>query len=108
MNLFDLVLNNEKISGVYNVSTGSGNTMKDIFDAVVSHLGIELEEEVLVVPPGEDDVPSVVLDPTKTMRDFDWKPKVAFIQTIENMLRWYDENGINAIYSHLKAPEKPS
>lgn len=104
LSLMDKVLVAGAPTGVYNVSTGQGNSIKDIFDAVVSYLGIELDEPVKVVPPGDDDVPVVVLDPAETERAFAWKAQVGFEQTIRRMLSWYDQHGINAIYSHLVSP----
>lgn len=103
--LMDIVMKENAPTGVYNVSTGEGNSIKDIFDAVVAYLGITLDEPVKVVPPGDDDVPAVVLDPSETERAFGWKARVNFEDTIGNMLRWYDAHGVSAIYSHLAAPE---
>jgi len=91
-------------TGVYNISTGEGKTIKDVFDAVAAYLGID-PGDVPIVPPGDDDVPAVVLDPSKTEADFGWKSKISFNDTINRMLNWYDAHGISAIHSHLKAPE---
>ncbi|TLS76072.1 NAD-dependent epimerase/dehydratase family protein [Mariprofundus erugo] len=102
--LMDKVLVAGAPTGVFNVSTGQGNSIKDIFDAVVAYLGIQLDEPVKVVPPGDDDVPAVVLDPAETERAFGWKAQVGFEQTIHRMLSWYDHHGISAIYSHLASP----
>ena len=99
-----LMLEEGAPTGVYNISTGEGKTIKDVFDAVAAYLDID-PGEVPVVPPGDDDVPAVVLDPSKTEQDFGWKSKVSFEDTINNMLKWYDKHGISAIHSHLKAPE---
>ena len=104
--LMDLVLVDDAPTGIYNVSTGIGHTIKDIFDAVVKYLCIDLEEPVKVVPPGDDDVPAVVLNPLETERILGWKAKVGFDDTIRNMLHWYDAHGVSAIYSHLTAPAR--
>jgi len=56
------------------------------------------------VPVGDDDVPQVVLDPSETEIAFGWKSKVDFQNTINNQLRWYDEYGVNDIFSHLSNP----
>lgn len=45
-----------------------------------------------------------MLDPSKTIETFGWRPKYSFEQTIRRMLGWYDEHGVTAIYSHLKKP----
>lgn len=104
--LMDIVMEEGAPTGVFNVSTGKGNTIKDIFDAVVNYLGITLDEPVKVVPPGDDDVPAVVLDPTETEKAFGWKAKIGFEDTMRNMLAWYDAHGVSAIYSHLSDPTK--
>ncbi|MBF9231970.1 NAD-dependent epimerase/dehydratase family protein [Microvirga alba] len=102
--VMDLVMEEGASTGVFNVSTGTGHTIKEIFDIVVDHLGISLSEPVPVVEPGADDVPAVVLDPSETIRGFNWKPQYSFEQTVRRMLKWYDQHGVTAIYSHLKAP----
>ncbi len=101
----DLALESGTITGKYNVSTGTGHTIREIFDIVVDHLGVTLDSEVPEVDPGADDVPAVVLDPSKTMADFGWTPKHSFKDTIRRMLRWYDQHGVTAIFSHLREPD---
>jgi UDP-glucose 4-epimerase len=101
--IVDRVLPDRSVTGVYNVSTGEGHTIKDVFDEVVAHLGITPNKPVPIVPVGADDVPAVVLDPTMTTRDLGWSAQVGFKETIRKMLKWYDAHGVTAIYSHLKA-----
>lgn len=103
--LLDLVLQDDAPTGVFNVSTGKGNTIKDVFDEVVKYLGITLETEVPIVPVGADDTPKMVLDASVTEKTFNWKAKVDFEQTIKKMLQWYDVNGVATVYSHVKKPE---
>lgn len=102
--LMDLVLEHNSASGVFNVSTGSGNTIKDVYDTVADYLGIT-PPEVPVVPPGADDVPAVVLDPAKTEKSFGWKARHDFTATIRRQLEWYDRYGVTDIFSHLAAPK---
>lgn len=101
--VMDLVMLDDAPTGVFNVSTGTGHTIKEIFDIVVDHLGVELKEPVPEIEPGADDVPAVVLDPSKTIASLGWQPRYSFEQTIRRMLSWYDVHGVTAIYSHLKA-----
>ena len=61
-----LVLRDDAPTGIFNVSTGEGHTIKEVFDAVAAYLGIDPGRAVPVVPPGADDVPAVVLDPSRT------------------------------------------
>ncbi|MGH6769072.1 MAG: NAD-dependent epimerase/dehydratase family protein [Xanthobacteraceae bacterium] len=103
--IVDLVMAEGGPTGVFNVSTGTGHTIKEIFDIVADHLKIALKDPVPEVDPGPDDVPAVVLDPAKTIETFGWRPRYAFNDTVRRMLAWYDINGVTAIYSHLKAPD---
>ncbi len=102
--VMDLVMVEGAPTGVFNVSTGTGHTIKEIFDIVVDHLGLTLAAPVPEVEPGADDVAVVVLDPAKTISTFGWRPRYTFEQTIRRMLSWYDRHGVTTIYSHLKAP----
>jgi len=83
---------------------GEGRTIKDVFMAVATYLGID-PPDVLIVPPGLDDVPQVVLDPSATEQAFGWTAKKNFEKTIFNQLRWYGQYGINHIYGHLATPQ---
>jgi UDP-glucose 4-epimerase len=105
LQLMDRLLGAPVPSGVYNISTGEGHTIKDIFDIVVDHLGITLDEPVPVVPPGDDDVPAVVLDPSATEAALQWRAQIPFDETIRRMLRWYDTHGVSDVFSHLKPAE---
>jgi UDP-glucose 4-epimerase len=105
LDIMDLVLRDDAPTGILNVSTGEGHTIKEVFDAVARYLGVTPAEPVPVVPPGPDDVPAVVLDPTHTTEVLGWRAKIGFAETIERMLRWYDAHGVSAIYSHLQAPQ---
>lgn len=100
--IMDLVMKDGAPTGMFNVSTGTGHSIKEIFNIVVDHLKIDLKDPVPEVEPGADDVPAVVLDPSKTIQAFAWQPKYSFEQTIRRMLAWYDQHGVTAIYSHLK------
>ncbi len=101
----DLAVKPDAPRGVFNVSTGDGRTIKDVFDAVVAYLGITLDAPVPILPPGDDDVPVVVLDPSATAQAFGWTAKVPFEVSIRRMLEWYDVHGVKSVYSHVKKPE---
>jgi UDP-glucose 4-epimerase len=104
--LIDIILSSdESKSGVFNVSTGEGHSIEDVFNEVREFLNLDVPNAP-IVPPGADDVKVVVLDPSKTEEIFSWKAKVNFKDTIQNQLKWYDEYGINEIYSHLLPHKK--
>ena len=99
----DRVLEEGAPTGVFNISSGEGKSIKQVFDKVAAYLGLE-PPEVPIVPVGEDDVREVVLDPSRSEAELGWSAKVDFGETIDRMLAWYDKYGVGAIYSHLAAP----
>lgn len=99
--LMDLAIVDGAPTGVFNVSTGEGHSIKEVFDEVASYLGIKLTEPVPVVAPGADDVPAVVLDPSATEKAFSWRARVSFRDTIRRQLDWYRAHGVTDVYSHL-------
>lgn len=103
LNLIDIILNNNKIvNGIFNVSTGEGHSIKEIFDIVANYLKLNIDKEPPIIPVGDDDIKTVVLDPKTTEELFSWKAKVDFKDIIINQLNWYDEYGVSDIFSHLK------
>jgi UDP-glucose 4-epimerase len=90
-------------SGVYNVSSGEGHSIKEVFDEVAAYLDRRPAEPVPVVPVGADDVATMVLDPSRTAKDFKWKANVGFRETLRRQLDWYRAHGVSEIHSHLHA-----
>lgn len=100
----DLVMAVDAPSGVFNVSSGEGRTIRDVYDAVRAHLGMVPDPNVRVAPVGDDDVPAVVPDPSETTRVLGWKARVSFNMAMRRILTWYDAHGVTDVYSHLSAP----
>ena len=88
--------------GFYHISSGSDYSIKELFDATVSALGIKLEEPVEVRPRNPDDAYTILLDPSKTNRDFDWQVRTPLNEGVAAAIRYYSEHGITATYTHLK------
>jgi UDP-glucose 4-epimerase len=103
LNAVDLVLDQKAVSGIFNVSSGEGQSIRVVYDSVRAHLGLPPDPAVKVVPVGDDDVPTVVPDPSVTTKVLGWKAKVAFPETMKRMLSWYDAHGVSDVYSHLSA-----
>ena len=92
-------------TGAYHVSSGSDYAIKELFDATVAALEIELDGEVEVRDRSADDVYTILLDPAKTERDFDWKISTPLAQGIKEAVAYYHEHGITETFTHLKHDE---
>ena len=92
-------------TGIFNVSSGIGRSIKEIYGLVRSHLGLPPDPDVSVEPIGDDDVSAVVPDPMKTSEVLGWRATVSFEETIRRLLTWYDAHGVSDVYSHLAAPK---
>lgn len=101
----DIAMVDNAPTGVFNVSSGTGHSIQEIYDLVRSHLGLAADPDVQVVPVRADDVPSVVPDPIKTQSVLGWQAKVPFDETIRRLLAWYDAHGVSDVYSHLAKPK---
>lgn len=88
--------------GAYHISSGKDFSIKELFDATIAALGIELEEPVEVKERNPDDVYTILLDPTKTNIDFEWEVSTPLEVGVRNAIEWYKENGITQTYTHLK------
>jgi UDP-glucose 4-epimerase len=92
-------------TGVYHVSSGSDVSIKELFDATVKAMGIELEGEVEVRPRNPDDAPSILLDPCKTERDFDWSATAGLEDGVAKAIAYYRDYGVTETFTHLKSLE---
>ena len=102
--LMRMVLRDDAPTGIFNVSTGEGHTIAEVFSTIAACLGITLPEPVRVVPPAADDVPAVVLDPSRTRAALGWRAELGLSESIARMVRWYDIHGVPVIHSHLRPP----
>jgi UDP-glucose 4-epimerase len=91
--------------GHYHVSSGSDYSIKEMFEAVVGAMGVELEEEVEVRPRPPEDAPSILLDPSRTQEDFGWRAQVPLSEGIARAVAWYRDHGVGETYTHLKPDE---
>ena len=105
LSLLDLSMKIDAPKGVYNVSTGVGSSINEVFDIIAKLIDKVPSEPVPIVPAQADDVARVVLDPSKTETEFAWKAKVSLEESLSRMVNWYNINGVRAVYAHLKAPK---
>jgi UDP-glucose 4-epimerase len=93
-------------SGPYHVSSGRDFAIKELFDAVVAAIGLKLDKPVEVRPRAPDDVATILLDPSKTNADFDWKTRVPLTEGVKKAIDWYNSHGIDQTFTHLVQEKK--
>ncbi len=87
--------------GPYHISSGADVSIKELFDAVVRALRINLEQEVEVRPRNPDDAASILLDPTRTNADFDWSTSTALNDGVAQAITYYEKYGVEQTFTHL-------
>ncbi len=94
-------------SGIYHVSSGSDVSIKELFDATIKAMDHSMDEEVEVRPRNPDDAPSILLDPSKTERDFDWSARTPLEEGVAKAVEYYREHGVAETFTHLKQLDEP-
>lgn len=89
-------------TGPYHVSSGGDYSIQELFDSTVAAMGITLDEPVEVRPRGEDDAFTILLDPSATNRDFEWRTTVPLEKGVAEAIAYYRAYGITDTYTHLK------
>lgn len=89
-------------TGAYHVSSGGDYSIQELFDATVAAMGISLDAPVEVRPRGADDAFTILLDPTETTRDFEWRTTVPLESGVAQAVAYYRTYGITDTYTHLK------
>jgi UDP-glucose 4-epimerase len=91
--------------GIYHVSSGSDVSIKELFDATIKAMDHRMDEEVEVRPRNPDDAPSILLDPSKTEKDFDWAARTPLEEGVAKAVDYYREFGVAETFTHLKPVE---
>jgi UDP-glucose 4-epimerase len=92
-------------TGAYHISSGSDYAIKELYDATVKALALP-PHEVEVRERNPDDVFTILLDPSKTNRDFGWQITTPLEVGVQKAIDYYQVYGITQTYTHLKQMEK--
>lgn len=90
--------------GAYHISTGKDFSIKELFDATVTALGIMLDKEVEIRQRSPDDVYTILLDPSKTFEDFGLVPSFPLVEGVKRTIEYYKRHGISQTFTHLRVP----
>jgi UDP-glucose 4-epimerase len=88
--------------GVFHISSGSDYSIKELFDATIAALGIQLDKDVEVRPRNPDDAFTILLDPSRTKATFDWQVSTPLNEGVAKTIAYYKEFGIEQTFTHLK------
>jgi len=69
----------------------------------VKALGITLHEPVEVRPRFDDDVQTILLDPSRTHAELGWKATTPLEEGIAASVDYYHTHGISELFTHLKS-----
>lgn len=92
-------------TGPYHISSGSDYSIKELYDATIKALERDDLDEVEVRPRNPDDAPTILLDPSETERDFDWRVTTPLEEGVARAIEYYREYGIDQTFTHLKGVE---
>lgn len=88
--------------GAYHFSSGTDIAIKELYDAVVKAMNIAEYPEAEMRLIGEDDAPSILLDPSRTFQDFGKIEFTPLQETVSAAIDYFREHGTLGEYTHLK------
>jgi UDP-glucose 4-epimerase len=91
--------------GVYHIATGRDFAIKELYEATVKALALKSVGDVEVRPRGLDDAYTILLDPSKTCRDFAWNATTSLEYGVRAAVEWYQQYGISQTFTHLNLPD---
>ena len=88
--------------GAYHFSSGKDVAIQDLYDAVVAAMELREYPAPEVRELGPDDAPSILLDPSRTLKDFGRVEFTSLGDTVAAAVEYYRQFGVHGGYTHLK------
>jgi len=92
--------------GTYHFSSGRDIAIKELYDAVVNAMQLNEYPEPEIRPLGSDDAPSILLDPSRTFRDFGEVAFTPLARIVKETVAYYRSHGVQGGYTHLRHEDK--
>jgi UDP-glucose 4-epimerase len=92
--------------GAYHFSSGTDVAIIELYDAVVKAMQIANYPEPEIKELGPDDVPSILLDPSRTFADFGSINFTPLNETVAAAINYYKTHGTLGEYTHLRFEQK--
>jgi UDP-glucose 4-epimerase len=93
-------------NGAYHFSSGTDIAIKELYDAVVKAMDIVPYPEAEMRMIGPDDAPSILLDPSRTFKDFGKIEFTPLQETVSAAIAYFKEFGTLGEFTHLKHESK--
>lgn len=93
-------------TGYYHISSGRDFSIQELYDATVSALGLSPDPKVEVRPRSPDDAFTILLDPSRTNRDFAWQAETPLETGVTAAVEYYRQYGVTQTYTHLREMSK--
>ena len=94
--------------GAYHFSSGSDVPIEELYNAVVKAMGFDDFPEAEIKDLGEDDVVSILLDPSRTFEDFGEIKFTPIEETVAQAISYFKEFGTLGEYTHLRLNKEKS
>jgi UDP-glucose 4-epimerase len=92
--------------GYYHVSSGGDYSIKELYDQAVSAMELDPAPQAELREPNPDDVFSILLDPSKAERDFNWRVKTRLSDGVARAVAYYRQHEVKNTYTHLKMSQE--
>jgi UDP-glucose 4-epimerase len=92
--------------GAYHFSSGSDVAIETLYNAVVQAMGFNEYPKPEIKDLGEDDVVSILLDPSRTFEDFGKIEFTPIEETVSQAISYFQEHGTLGEYTHLRLNEE--
>ncbi|MCT7974892.1 NAD-dependent epimerase/dehydratase family protein [Laspinema sp. D5] len=94
--------------GAYHFSSGSDVPISELYDAVVKAMDLPDYPQPDIRELGPDDVASILLDPSRTFKDFGPISFTPIQETVTAAISYYKKHGTLGEYTHLRFKEQKS
>ena len=91
-----------KGQGAYHFSSGKDVSILELYNAVVKAMRLNEYVEPEIKEIGPDDVYSILLDPSRTFKDFGKIDFTSIETTVDEAINYYHQHGTLGEYTHLR------
>lgn len=95
-------------SGAYHFSSGSDVSIKELYDAVVTAMHFDEFPVPEIKDLAKDDVFSILLDPSRTFKDFGDIHFTPIQETVDQAINYFNKYGTLGEYTHLTLDKNKS